>query len=334
MHARLLEVGRLWLSRIKQVDDMNTVPIVFAFDNNLVFPACICLSSLMMSAKETTFYDIFILYPASDEFERKDIDRVQEFYPNCRIQYIAVDDTFAGAFEIRGITTPAYYRLLIPELIPQYDKILYSDVDVIFRSDLYDIYSSIDMQGCLLAGVNSLSHLVPAYAKYYTEQLKRNPSSIVYSGNLIFNGKQMREEHTTEKLIEHRGQKYMFQDMDILNVVCEGRIKFLSPCFCLSTFIAEQAIYGKEKLTEIWTDQEIATALSSGIVHYNGQKPWHGWCINFDIWWEYYRKSPFFDEKFYFDFFYNKLNEHDQLPLWKRVKILLRYFVIGRQQSC
>lgn len=333
MHARLLEVGRLWLSRIKQVDDMNTVPIVFAFDNNLVFPACICLSSLMMSAKETTFYDIFILYPASDGLERKEIDRVQEFYPNCRIQYIAVDDTFTEAFEIRGITTPAYYRLLIPELIPQYDKILYSDVDVIFRSDLYDIYSSTDMQGCLLAGVNSLSHLVPAYAKYYTEQLKRNPRSIVYSGNLIFNGKQMREEHTTEKLIEHRGQKYMFQDMDILNVVCEGRIKFLSPCFCLSTFIAEQAIYGKEKLTEIWTDQEIATALSSGIVHYNGQKPWQGWCINFDIWWEYYRKSPFFDEKFYFDFFYNKLNEHDQLPLWKRVKILLRYFVIGRQQS-
>ena len=333
MHARLLEVGRLWLSRIEQVDDMNTVPIVFAFDNNLVFPACVCLSSLMMSAKETTFYDIFILYPSSDEFERKDIDKVQEFYPNCRIQYIAVDDTFAEAFEIRGITTPAYYRLLIPELIPQYDKILYSDVDVIFRSDLYDIYSSTDMQGCLLAGVNSLSHLVPAYAKYYTERLKRNPRSIVYSGNLIFNGKQMREEHTTEKLIEHRGQKYMFQDMDILNVVCEGRIKFLSPCFCLSTFIAEQAIYGREKLTEIWTDQEIATALSSGIVHYNGQKPWQGWCINFDIWWEYYRKSPFFDEKFYFDFFYNKLNEHDQLPLWKRVKILLRYFVIGRQQS-
>lgn len=333
MHARLLEVGRLWLSRIKQVDDMNTVPIVFAFDNNLVFPTCVCLSSLMMSAKETTFYDIFILYPASDGLERKEIDRVQEFYPNCRIQYIAVDDTFSGAFEIRGITTPAYYRLLIPELIPQYDKILYSDVDVIFRSDLYDIYSSTDMQGCLLAGVNSLSHLVPAYAKYYTEQLKRNPRSIVYSGNLVFNGKQMREEHTTEKLIEHRGQKYMFQDMDILNVVCEGRIKFLSPCFCLSTFIAEQAIYGKEKLTEIWTDQEIATALSSGIVHYNGQKPWRGWCVNFDIWWEYYRRSPFFDEKFYFDFFYNKLNEHDQLPLWKRVKILLRYFVIGRQQS-
>lgn len=333
MHARLLEVGRLWLSRIKQVDDMNMVPIVFAFDNNLVFPACVCLSSLMMSAKETTFYDIFILYPASDGLERKEIDRVQEFYPNCRIQYIAVDDTFAGAFEIRGVTTPTYYRLLIPELIPQYDKVLYSDVDVIFREDLSGVYFSTDMQGCLIAGVNSLAHLIPAYAKYYAEKLHRNPQNIFYAGNLIFNSKLMREEQTVKKLIEQRKHKYMFQDLDILNVVCNGRIKSLPPCFCLSSFIAEQAIYGREKLTEIWTDQEIEDALSSGIVHYNGQKPWQGWCINFDIWWEYYRKSPFFDEKFYFDFFYNKLNEHDQLPLWKRVKILLRYFVIGRQQS-
>ena len=56
------------------MDKKNIVPIVFAFDNNLVFPACVCLSSLMMNAKDTTFYDIFILYPSSDEFDRKDLD--------------------------------------------------------------------------------------------------------------------------------------------------------------------------------------------------------------------------------------------------------------------
>lgn len=34
---------------------MKTVPIAFAFDNNLVFPACVCLSSLLMNAKDDTF---------------------------------------------------------------------------------------------------------------------------------------------------------------------------------------------------------------------------------------------------------------------------------------
>lgn len=47
---------------------MKTVPIAFAFDNNLVLPACICISSLLMNAKEETFYDIFIL-----DFSRFDL---------------------------------------------------------------------------------------------------------------------------------------------------------------------------------------------------------------------------------------------------------------------
>ena len=41
---------------------MNIVPIAFAFDNNLILPACVCISSLMMNAKENIFYDIFILH--------------------------------------------------------------------------------------------------------------------------------------------------------------------------------------------------------------------------------------------------------------------------------
>lgn len=44
---------------------MNTIPIAFAFDNNLILPACVCISSLMMNANEDTFYDIFILHSAN-----------------------------------------------------------------------------------------------------------------------------------------------------------------------------------------------------------------------------------------------------------------------------
>ena len=40
----------------------------------------------------------------------------------------------------------------------------------------------------------------------------------------------------------------------------------------------------------------------------------------------------FFDQKFYFEFFYTRLNELDQLSLWKRIKILIRYFVYGKRE--
>lgn len=307
---------------------MNIIPIAFCFDNNLVMPACVAISSLMMSANEDTFYDIFILHSQKQPLEHSQIDKLPDLYKNCRIQYRVVDGTFDEAFEIRGITTPAYYRLLIPELIPEYDKILYSDVDVIFRSDLSEFYNT-DMTGYHVAGVNSLANLQPELVKYYNETVGIGPEGIIYSGNLIINSKQILEDSVIPRFKELAKNNYKYQDMDVINIACRGKIKYLSPLFCLTTYISEYYVYRKQELYDIWDKENVDNAMSYGIVHYNGQKPWKGYCINFDIWWEYYRKSPFFDNKFYFDFFYCKLEEYDRLPLMKRVKILLRYFVYG-----
>lgn len=281
---------------------MNTVPIAFAFDNNLILPACVCISSLMMNAREDTFYDIFILHSAKEKLDKGQLDLLPHYYSNCRIQYREVDDTFDHAFEIRGITTPAYYRLLIPELIPEYDKVIYSDVDVIFRSDLAKIYKDTDLQDCYIAGVKLLSYLFPDYNEYY-QKIGLNPHEIIYSGNLIFNSRKMQEDYIVVKFKQLAGNKYKYQDMDILNIVCRGNIKYLNPSFCVSTYFSQLAIYDKERLKQCWDEKNIEEALQKGLIHYNGQKPWKGYCVNFDIWWEYYRKSPFFDEKFYFDFF-------------------------------
>lgn len=306
---------------------MLRVPIVFAFDNNLIFPACVALSSLMMNAKEDTFYDIFILHSHKQPLRHDEIDKLPIYYKNSRIQYRAVDSTFDEAFEIRGITTPAYYRLLIPELIPEYDKVLYSDVDVIFRSDLSEYYN-IDMTGYYIAGVDSLANFQPELVKYYNEIVGIGPEGIIYSGNLVINSKEILKDNLIPRFKELAKNRYTFQDMDVLNIACRGKIKYLSPAFCLTTYISEFNVYRKDELLKVWSCGDIADTLSHGIVHYNGKKPWNDVCINFDIWWEYYRRCPYYDEKRYFDFFNYKLNELDRLPLIKRIKVLLRFFFV------
>lgn len=306
---------------------MNTIPIVFCFDNNLVKPACVCLSSLLMSANEDTFYDIFILHSQTEHLNREEFDKVPQYFKNCCIQYRSVDNTFDKAFEIRGITTPAYYRLLIPELIPEYDKVLYSDVDVIFRSDLSEFYN-IDMTGYYVAGVDSLAGFQPELVKYYNETVGTGPEGIIYSGNLIINSKLILEDNVIPCFKELARNKYLFQDMDVLNIACRGKIKYLPPSFCLTTYISEYNVYRREELLNVWNAKEIDEAFSQGIVHFNGKKPWNDVCINFDVWWEYYRRCPYFDGKLYFEFFNYKLNELDHLPLMKRIKVLLRYFLL------
>lgn len=311
---------------------MKVVPIAFAFDENLIFPAGVCIHSLLINANPDTFYDIFILGSSKKELDLSSLDKLKDSYTNFSIKYRKVASTFDDSFEIRGITPATYYRLMIPDFVPEYDKIIYSDVDVIFREDLSLWYEQTHLKDEYVAGVNSLSHLNRDTDDYYRKDLMIDSSKIIYAGNIILNSKKIREDGLGDKFKEHAFKKYRFQDLDIINIVCKDRIKYMAPGFCLTTDITEFASMDKASLTSIWSEVDIEHALKKGIVHYNGQKPWIGGCINFDIWWEYYRKSPYFDQKAYFMFFNNMLNELDRLPFLKRIKIILRYFVYGKHK--
>lgn len=312
---------------------MNIVPIAFAFDNNLSFPACICLSSLLVHAKNDTFYDIFILHSKHEQLNHEELDKLPFYYPNCRIRYRTVGDIFDKAYEIRGITTPAYYRLLIPELIPEYGKVIYSDVDIIFRMDLAELYFQ-DLEGYYIAATHDLGlNLSKDGNKYINSLPKVHVGEYIQSGFIVLNNEAILEDNKTEEFKHLSRRNLKYQDQDILNIACNGKIKYLSLKYNMTDYSFYYANRKREKIETLYSNSKINEAITSGNIHYNGHKPWKKYAVNFDIWWEYYRKSPFFDEKHYFDFFYNKLNELDQLPLWKRIKILIRFFLIRNHDS-
>lgn len=305
---------------------MNIVPIAFCFDNNLVFPACVCISSLMMNAKNDTFYDVFILHSQNVELDNSELNKIPKFYPNCRIQYRIVGSDFDNAFEIRGITTPAYYRLLIPELIPEYDKILYSDVDVIFRDDLEQYYKE-NIDGYYFAGVDVGVPYRKDIRDYLKDIIKLNPQKgYFYSGNLMINSKKIREDGIIDIFRILAKKKFKFQDLDVINIACNGYIKPLSPSFCLTNYWYSLFVSNQNLLENQFTKLEIQQILEKSIVHYNGAKPWNGWCYNGDIWWYYYRKSFFFSEEFCYKFYTDRISEIENWSLLKRIKHVFRFF--------
>ena len=303
---------------------MNRIPIVFCFNDNWVLQAGVCLTSLLVNANENTFYDIFILHSEQCAFKDSLLNELPLRYGNCTITFRCVGKEFENAFIIRGITIDTYYRMLIPIVIPEYDKIIYSDVDVIFRKDLSHIFESTDLTDYYIAGVvDPSSH--DEENRNYLKRLHLIPEDYIYAGNIIINSKRMREDGIVQKLIhEANSSTYKYQDMDIINIVCKGRIKKISPEFCLSIHLRKSAIYQEDTY---YSKQELAESMKGGIIHYNGPKPWIQFCPDFDIWWEYYRKSIFFDPKFHFDFFHRRINAYDLLPLRKRIKILARWFL-------
>jgi UDP-glucose:(galactosyl)LPS alpha-1,2-glucosyltransferase len=310
---------------------MNIVPIAFAFDNNLILPACVCISSLMMNANEDTFYDIFILHSAHMELKKEELDKLPQHYKNCRIQYRLVDETFDNSFEIRGITTPAYYRLLIPELITEYDKVIYSDADIIFRMDLSELYH-IDLSSYYLAATKDVwLNFSDDGIKYISSVYGLRKGQYLQSGFIMMNCRKMLQDKLVDKFRNLAKEKLKYQDQDILNLTCCEKVLFLSMKYNMTDNLYYFLNKERDKIASILSGEDICEAMSNGNIHFNGHKPWKKYSINFDIWWEYYRKSPFFDERFYFDHFYYRLNIFDQLSLWKRIKILVRYFVYGKR---
>ena len=84
-----------------------------------------------------------------------------------------------------------YYRLIIPELLPQYDKVIYSDVDVMFKGDLSALYlediSEYQVIAVPMERKDETNGIHQHFAEYSNE--------FVYISSFMFmNTKRMREE--------------------------------------------------------------------------------------------------------------------------------------------
>ena len=117
--------------------------------------------------------------------------------------------------------------------------------------------------------------------------------------------------------------------MDIINLTCSGRVLPLGPSFCLSTYYYDSIMSGRESVKAAFGKDELDHALKSGIVHYNGAKPWKEVCPNMDIWWSYYRRSIFYDEEFTHKFWKDQTYRLEKMSLMKRIKLVGRYFRKG-----
>ncbi len=308
---------------------MNIVPIVFAFDNNIIQAACVCISSLMMNAKEDTFYDIYILHSKNVALKREELDKIPEYYKNCKIQYCVVDNSFESAYEVRGVTKATYYRLLIPNIITKYDKVVYSDVDIIFRMDLFDVYNQ-DISKYYAAATLDMAI---NQKENHLKNIGIEKWHYIQAGFVVLNLQKLRDDGMVSQFINQAKANYEYQDQDILNICCKDKLKLLPPCYNVTDCTLIYMNWHPELLPKSISAQDCDYARKTGNIHYSGYKPWQRYSIGFDIWWEYYRKSPFYDEQFYFKFFFDKTMLLESLTLWKRIKILIRYFVYGRYKG-
>ena len=128
------------------------IPIFFTVDDAYVPFLAVALQSLIDNSSEENFYLIKILYTNIREENKKKIKKYEK--ENVNIEFVDlnyyIEKVKDKLYTRDYYSKTTYFRLFLPELYPQFDKVLYLDSDIVILADVADLFHT-DMGDNLVA---------------------------------------------------------------------------------------------------------------------------------------------------------------------------------------
>lgn len=206
------------------------IPIVFATDENYIFYTCVAITSLARSAAVGTEYKIYVL--VGKELPNQSLlSSADEKYSNISIHIIWVNTEIFQNVIVNNshVTKATFYRLVLSNLINE-DKCIYLDSDIIITEDLQVLFA-VDLEKYYIAGCRDI--WIDMMSEEECEERRKctqipSMREYVNAGVLVMNLQKMREDGLDKVFLQHLNKDYLFEDQDIINVCCYGKIKHLS----------------------------------------------------------------------------------------------------------
>ncbi|MBN1365993.1 MAG: glycosyltransferase family 8 protein [Syntrophaceae bacterium] len=269
---------------------MSKVLVAFICDSNYVIPTAVAITSLVCNKNPDTYYDIYII---AAELSKDEIEKFYKFQESkVGIHIIRVSlAKFAAIPKIFQVTSTVCFKFDLPVLIPDQDKMLCLDSDVLIQKDLSDLFE-----------ININDYYAGVVKDFPLIDNDLNIKNYFNSGVMLLNLKLLRENDTCTALLGIRksAPNLTFADQDCFNILFEKKVKSLPIKY---NFFYNFFSKFRNKYTLDYINECFGTHYSSlesikeesSIIHMIGyDKPW----IYFDSfsayeWDEYYRKSPF-----------------------------------------
>ncbi|MBQ6143400.1 MAG: glycosyltransferase family 8 protein [Clostridia bacterium] len=273
------------------------LPIAMALDDNYVYPTIVAITSAMENKNAVNEYTFYLMHPSEFKDENKEkVKSLEKKYDKCHIHFINMGEQFKNANDKGHITTPAYYRLALSDLLVNLDKMIWLDGDTLILQDLTQMYD-IDMEGLYYRGY--LDDNVYGAAAFGVET-----DHYICSGVMLINLKELRKDNMVKRFndfIKQNNSKLVQHDQTVINVVCADKIGILPPKFGMFNISAtkERCIEYSDILIakDKYTHEDMLNALNNLCVLHCVTKPWKEPDVNLvDLWWYYARKTDFYYE--------------------------------------
>ena len=268
----------------------QNVPVAMAADLNYLPYLRVALDALVRSSSTRNLDILLLTSGLDDEILRSFLSGLPS-RSNLSVRFLNLDNTLCSAHLAKTdgnrttslvphVSATSCLRLFLPELLPDYEKLIYLDVDVIVHQDLaalYDIELGTDLiAGAVDLGIGAFPAKRPEYRAFADHYGFSDWNHYVNAGVLLLNLGAMRRENLTASLLQLAQEAAdFFFDQDALNFVCKGRVRFLSPEWNL---MVQPFILSKE-LRLIFGEP--------AIYHFAGRrKPWMDPCLPYSyLWW-------------------------------------------------
>ena len=264
---------------------MNKVPVAIAFTPDYFVQAATMLKSLL----DVSTGDFEVVCLVTDPIS----ERMQQMLARLgggrlTFRYLPLKGRLEGLYIDPRYTEAASFRLLLPELLPEYDQILDLDCDIIVRQDVGKLCRETDL------GNHWLGVVFEAPIEQQAERFRAlgcDPDRYFNSGFLLMNLAQLRAEKVTGRLLEACRVPYLeFPDQDALNQVCQGHVLPLSPLYdSIRTFFILEY---KPDFVRQYSEALWDAVQREGTVHYTGGKPWDLFTVQFGSWWRVFDSLP------------------------------------------
>ena len=282
------------------MENMN-IPITMSLDNEYIYPTIVSITSILENAFKETKFTFYILHP--DNFTEINKEKLKSFekkyFKKCKFNFINMKNKYIKLKKLKKIRKKkppaAYYKLSLPELLPEIDKIIYLDGDTLTYIDLQELYN-IDMTNYYYKG------LLDNFPECVDHITKKNDHCICV-GVMLINLKELRKDNMTSKfddfIIKKRKQLIQY-DQTVINAVSYEKIGILPPKYGIFNYKSKKKLFKKYKNIRYknkYTNKELENAyLNPGILHMT-YKPWIKLRQYKKIdWWKYAKKSDYYNE--------------------------------------
>lgn len=199
----------------------DNINVCISCDDNYAKYAGVVMASILLNATKNDNLSFYILDGGISDNTKSKINELKSI-KNCSINFVEINqsefDLYRKIPTHKYISMAAYYRLKLTELLPEVDRVIYLDCDVIVCKSLSDLFN-IELKDEYIAGV------LDARVKY---KPRWKNTIYVNSGVLLMDLKKFRADNIGDIFLSYTQNHFdeiKTGDQDIINFALKDKIR-------------------------------------------------------------------------------------------------------------